>query len=447
MAILEVLERWNRWGSAELAAGRKRDITPYIINTIGLEEVIVLIGPRRAGKSTILYQVIDYLEQNKVDPKSILHVNFEDPALSINLGLNLLDEIYDEYRAKVYPEGKAYIFFDEIQRVESWERWVRARNETEDIKIFVTGSSAQLMSRDLATLLTGRHLSFTVLPLNFTEFLKFNDITLPEKKYSYKASPIIKNALSRYIKWGGYPRIVLLDKHKLDKSTELLSGVDAIKQQLLLEYFDDTLFKDVALRHEVRDLTLLRNLAIHLLGNTSGLITYKRLAGVFSCSANIIQDYCQYLQEAYLIELMPFFSIKAAERLRHPQKVHAVDLGLRNLLAISSSEDIGKQIETLVHNHLQQNTMDDLYYYKHDGEIDLLTHRGNNVGQIIQVMYQGLDDPKILKREIDALNAGKKLFPNAQAKLIVSEFPVNWQGLSAEHSHIEVVPLWKFLLD
>ncbi len=445
MAVLEVLERWNRWGRAELASGIKRDITPAVIRTIDAEELVVLMGPRRCGKSTILYQVMDHLENAGVSPKAILHVNFEDPALSINLNINLLDQIYDEYRAKVYPQGKAYIFFDEIQRVESWERWVRARNETEDIKIFVTGSSAQLMSRELATLLTGRHLSFTVLPLNFAEFLRFNNIKLPDDKiYSFKAPAIISHALTRYITWGGYPRIVLLDANSQQHAESAVDN-DAVKQQLLLEYFDDTLFKDVALRHEIRDLTLLRNLAIHLLGNTAGLITYKRLAGIFAASPNLIQDYCHYLQEAYLIELLPFFSLKAAERLRNPQKIHAVDLGLRNLLAISGSADNGKLIETIVHNHMQHNTLDDIYYYKDNGEIDLLSHRGSNVGLLIQVMYQGLDEPKIIKRELDALLEAKTLFPKAQAKLIVAEFPSNWQGIDPDLA--DVVPLWKFLLD
>ncbi len=219
-------------------------------------------------KSTILYQVIDHLENNGVDPKAILHMNFEDPSLSLNLKVTLLDELYDEYRAKVYPKGKAYIFFDEIQRVEEWERWVRTRNETEDIKIFVTGSSAQLMSREFATLLTGRHLSFSVLPLNFAEFLRFNNTSIPDKVYSYKAPAEISYALTRYITWGGYPRIALLNTQ---------NDQDTIKRRLLLEYFDDTLFKDVALRHKIRDLTLLRNLAIHLLGQSACLITYKQI--------------------------------------------------------------------------------------------------------------------------------------------------------------------------
>ena len=448
MSVLEVLERWNRWGSAKLDPGVKRDITPAVIDACNIPETIVLMGPRRAGKSTVLYQVIDHLEESGIDPKAVLHVNFEDPALSLGLEVKLLDEIYDEYRTKVYPQGKVYIFFDEIQRVPEWERWVRARNETEDIKIFVTGSSAKLMSRELATLLTGRHLSFTVLPLNFAEFLRFNNIEL-HKINTYKSPAVISHALVRYITWGGYPRIVLLDAQPSNPHNDTTTGLDAVKQGLLLEYFDDTLFKDVALRHKIRDLKLLRNLAIHLLGQSSCLITYNRLAHILGSNPDVIQEYCHYLQEAYLFELVSHFSLKIAERLRNPQKLHAVDLGLRNLLAVSGSVDNGKVTETLVHNHLRNNTRDDIYYSKKTGEIDLLTHRGSTVTQLIQVMFKGLDEPEIMQREIKSLVAAQKLYPRAHAKLIVSQFPIGWSGPDAaiRAANIDVLPLWQYLLN
>lgn len=450
MSFLAVLEQWNRWGKALLSGGLIRDITPKVIGAIDIEHVVVLIGPRRAGKSTILYQVIDHLEKIEVDPKAILHINFEDPALSNNLNLELLDALYDEYRAKIYPQGKAYLFFDEIQRVPMWERWVRTRNETEDIKIFITGSSAQLMSRELATLLTGRHISFTILPLSFAEFLRFNDINVPEKTYAYKAPAIISNALMRYCAWGGYPGIVLLDKQrqKFGASNGTLIGTEMLKQQLLLEYFDDTLFKDVALRHNIRDLKLLRNLAIHLLGQTAGKITYKRLANVFSASPDVIQNYCMYLQEAFLIDTIEFFSLKVAERHRNPHKIHVVDLGLRNLLYVGNSADTGKIEETLVYNRLKDLTKHDIYYYQQDGEIDLLTHRGSSVQQLIQVMHKGLDDPKVMNRELKSLLSAKEQFPKAEAMLIVGEFPVYWTGLGEEfkNSDIQIISLWRLLL-
>jgi predicted AAA+ superfamily ATPase len=445
MSILDTLIRWNTWGSFNLKPGLKREITPTILNAIGVDQVIVLKGPRRTGKSTVLYQVIDYLISSGADPKSILHVNFEDPALALDLSVALLDKVYDEYRTHIYPSGKVYLFFDEIQRITDWERWVRSRNETEDLKIFITGSSAQLLSRELATLLTGRHLSFTILPLNFREYLYFRNIENPQNSYSHKAPPEISNALVDYLTYGGYPGIALIDR-KLELNGDITVNKKMLKKQILLEYFDDLLFKDVALRHQIRDLTLLRNLAIHMLTNTAGFINYNKLSNKLLASSDVMKDYCSYLCEAYLIDLMQIFSLKITERSRNDQKIHAIDIGVRNALSISNSEDFGKNIETVVHNNLRIDLLDNIYYYKDDKcDIDLLVHRNNEVTKLVQVTYQGLDDPKTSAREINALQLGMKRFASAEAELIVCNFPADWQEISIP-KNINVTPLWKFLL-
>lgn len=464
MALLDILSRWNVWGGFKLDVGLARDITPAVLNTLNSEQVVVLTGPRRTGKSTVLYQVMGFLIDNKLDPNSILHVNFEDPGLALDMSINLLDKVYDEYRNNVYPDGKAYLFLDEIQRIPNWEHWVRSRNETEDIKIFITGSSAQLMSRELSTLLTGRHLSFTVLPLNFKEYLYFRAIDEPFSPYSYTAPHVINNALNDYIIYGGYPSIALLDseprsniQNTMKTGTEhpririLKTGMyrehnDALKKKMLLEYFDDLLFKDVALRHQIRDLTLLRNLAIHLLTNTAGFMNYSKLGNKLSASSDVMQDYCNYLHEAYLIDLMQIFSLKITERSRNDQKIHAVDIGIRNAISISNSADFGKNIETVVHNNLKSDELDNIYYYKDNKcDIDLLVHRNNKVTRLVQVMYQGLDDPEIMKREIHSLLLGLERFPEASAELIVCNFPVTWDRTSIPQE-IKITPLWKFLL-
>lgn len=193
----------------------------------------------------MLYQIIEYLQQQGVDKNACLHMNFEESALSLNLSLEMLDKLYDTYRARVYPNGKAYVFFDEIQNVPEWERWVRARNETENIRIIVTGASSELMSRELGTLLT--------------------------------------------------------------------------------RYFDDMLYKDVIRRHDIRDVRTLRNIAVFLLTQTATLISYKRLCGLFNVSQDLVQAYCHYVQKAFLLELLPFYSLTTAERIRQPFKAHAIE--------------------------------------------------------------------------------------------------------------------------
>jgi len=140
--MLDILINWNRWGKNPLESGHKRDITERAFEMMELPEVVVLTGLRRSGKTTILYQLMDELEKNGVPQNAMIYINFEDPGFSGHLSPTLLDEVYRIYREEVYPTGKAFLFFDEIQVVPEWERWVTARNETENIKIVVSGSSA-----------------------------------------------------------------------------------------------------------------------------------------------------------------------------------------------------------------------------------------------------------------------------------------------------------------
>lgn len=425
--MLDGLYRWNRWGKAQLKAGFKRTILQFILPFIDTPEVVVLSGLRRSGKTTILYQIMDHLQNQGVPLEAMLHMNFEEPSLGPKLGIELLDELYQIYRQEIYPTGKAYIFFDEIQGVPNWERWVRARNESEDIKIFITGSSANLMSRELATLLTGRHVNFHVTPLSFNEFLQFREISVPAKKrIQINPEPVIQNALNIYLQWGGFPEIVLSDS-------------ETRKQFLLKQYFDDILFKDVAMRHQIRDIVLLRNIAVHLLTQTANLISINRIAKLFQISLESAGDYCGYLQEAFLLDFLSFYSLKVAERNRNPRKVYAADLGLRQMVSLAHSEDKGKLIETAVYHHLQRLAYGNVFYWKGKQEVDFILRKGNTIYSAIQVAYENLDNFEILQREQLALNDMNHKFKNAKGILVTAIMP--------KRKIKNCVPLWIFLLD
>ncbi len=200
---------------------------------------------RRAGKSTILYQVINKLQDDGIDPKAILHINFEEPGLSPYLQPALLDQLYDLYRSRIFPKGRAYIFLDEIQNVPEWERWVRARNDLENIKIFITGSSSALLSGELATVLSGRNFCFNIYPLSFKEVLKFKNISVPNKPFPSTPPAEVHYALNEYLQWGGFPRVVLA-KH------------DEERARILRRYFDEILFKDIVQRYEIRNVMALQ---------------------------------------------------------------------------------------------------------------------------------------------------------------------------------------------
>ena len=420
--MIPLLSRWNRWGSARLPAGQTRDVTSALLPFLDTPEVVALTGPRRAGKTTVLFQIMDLLAARGVPPSATLHLNLEEPGLSVDLltaeqGNRLLERAYTVWRDEIYPKGRGYLFLDEVQRVPGWERWVRAANEREDLKIFVTGSSSALLSRELGTLLTGRHVRFEVMPLRFGEVLRFRGIPAPE----HAATPEVNHALLGYLRWGGFPEVVLAQD-------------DARRELLLRQYFEDLLYRDVGLRHEVRDLPMLRALAVHLVANTASLTSHQRLAGIFGVSTEKVRTYCGYLAEAFLVGFCPHFSLKTAERLRNPQKVHALDPGLRNAVAVSAGEDLGHLAESAVYGALRPLPPEEPYTWRGQGEVDLLVRRGPRTAALVQVCWEGWERPELRRRELDGLAEAQARFPEARATVVCAA--------PAEG----VVPLWRALL-
>ncbi|MCB1119812.1 MAG: ATP-binding protein, partial [Chlamydiia bacterium] len=401
----------------------------FFFFTLNRATIVEIVGGRRAGNFTLLVHFFFYFIHAGVNPQALLHINFEEPTLASLINIEVLDTLYETYRARVYPEGRAYIFLDEVQNVKEWERWARARNESENIKIILTGSSSELLSRELGTLLTGRHLSFEIYPLSFREVLEFRQIDIPTKPWPLKTPPRLYQALLDYAQWGGMPRVILSESEDL-------------KERLLKRYFEDMLYRDVINRHQIRDVHTLRNLAVYLLTQTASLISFKRLCDLFSASQDLIQSYCQYLHEAFLIDMLPLYTLKTGERTRNPLKAHAIDLGLRNVVSFGRSTDQNKLIESMVYHHLLSTKQDGIFYWQGKGAIDLLVRQGMEITHAIQVTHSGLENPATLDREQSSLQAATKAFPDAQKQLIALDFPPS-MTLPKE---IELIPLWHLLL-
>jgi hypothetical protein len=179
---IEASKAWssyNRfWSGEEIKPGIERDLLRSCLNQVNTKEILVLKGVRRSGKSTLLLQIMQSLLQQGVDAQNILWVNLEEPLFTAQASIELLEQIYRTWREQICPQGKGYLFLDEIQNIPGWESWVRGRNDSEDIKIFVTGSSARMLSREIGSRLTGRQVSFEVYPLSFAEYLHFQGITV-----------------------------------------------------------------------------------------------------------------------------------------------------------------------------------------------------------------------------------------------------------------------------
>ena len=385
--LLEILNSYNRfWTTGKIDAGVERDLLQHCLSQVDSKEIIVLKGVRHCGKSTLLAQVMKALLQRDIKPLQLLRVNLEEPLFTAEASVELLEQIYRTWRERVCPEGKGYLFLDEIQNVPGWEGWVRGRSDTEDIKIFVTGSSAQMLSREIGTKLTGRQISFEVYPLSFVEFLRFRGVEVQSELEYLNEKTLIRHHFLDYLKYGGFPEVVLKQN-------------DSDRELLLKNYFEDILYRDIVTRHEIRDVANLRNLAIFLLTNNTKLTSVNKLKGNFSISQDKTENYLSAILESYLtFQLRKFaWSLKSVQRAGF--KPYAIDTGLRNRVAFSFSADAGRLVENVVHNHLRR-FHEEIYYATDGGETDFVVKEGMAITRRIQVWYEDTQQTKIPQREL-----------------------------------------------
>jgi len=310
LRIIDVVKNWNLWGGFDRSLNTvPRATLPAIIRFMSDRQALALIGIRRAGKSTLMFQVAHHLLQGGIPERNILYVNFEEPLFTQDLSTELLDTVLAAFREIVKPSGNIVFLADEIQNIPSWERWVRIKID-QGLKIILSGSSSKLLSSELGTLLTGRHISFSVYPFSFYEYVCACDVSLGKDDLSLiKQKEQIQSLFHNYIKWGGFPEAVLLkDEYK--------------KQVILKQYFEDILYKDVAFRHGLKDVALLKKLGVYALTNIGNLISYNKLANELSlASAETVRHYFSFLNEAFLLYEVPRYSFKYKEQMKAPRKV------------------------------------------------------------------------------------------------------------------------------
>ncbi len=427
--ILTALAPWNAWDEPSLFTGIRRGITDEIMSFIGRPEVLVLTGMRRCGKSTIMYQLIETLVARGIKRQEILFVNFDEPALNASRGTELLEDIYIAFRTKMSPTGHVYLFLDEIQNVPGWEKWVNARLKTEDVDIIVSGSSAQLMSREIATLLTGRNITFRIFSLSFGEFLHFRnvEIDLSSPLSWEKKRHQISNELDNYLLWGALPEAVL-------------AADDLHRRKLLNQYLDDILFKDVVIRHQIRDARLLRDMAIFLLTHTACRITLQALRKTFAISLDMARSYLSYLEEPYLINEVRGYARSLKAQQVSARKIYAGDLGMRQVASLTKSEVMSRLEETAVFHKLEQKGQQLFYWNERNKEIDFLVCNGLEPSELIQVTHSDLSNPQTEKRELAPL-LEPAIFQDAAKTLITSDWPDH-----AVPEPVQNYRLWEWLL-
>lgn len=359
----------------------------------------ILTGIRRCGKSTLLYQ----LRARKY--KDAFYLNFDDNRLYgfDNSDFSRLDELITE-------TGSRLLFFDELQEINGWERYVRQKLD-ENYNVVITGSNASLMSRELGTKLTGRHLDSELFPFSYTEYLQATGTKGGEE------------SARGYLNKGGFPAFI--------KSGD---------ERVLSDLFEDILLRDIILRYGIRDVKGLQRLALWLISNITNLVTatgLRQLAGISATST--IMEYFSHLESSYLFHFVPRFSHSLRSRMISPRKVYCADNGLISVNSGSFSDDRGRKLENAVFVYLRKRYKS-IFYFSEKQECDFIVMRKGNKPMVIQSCYELNRDN--LERELGGLFEALAFFETREGTIITLN---QTDKFTKDGMVVAVKPVWEFL--
>ncbi len=429
--IFRILADWNFWENSQDTGFFRPEPVGGLKELIKTGQIAVVTGPRRAGKSFVLKQTAQALIEAGTPKKDVLLVNLEDPRFPA-LDVKLLTLIFETYTEFMSPGKKPYLFLDEIQEVEGWEKWVNYMRELGKAHIVISGSNAKLLSRELGTLLTGRHADLNLFPLSFVEFLAFKSVkvTGPAGLEGKKAE--LAKYLKEYMDFGAYPEVALT----------------ASKKTLLFAYYDDVVAKDLIRRFKIRKHEGLKSVIRFYMSNISSLTTFSSTEKFIQISADTIEKFSGYLEQSYLLFFLKRFSFKIKEQEKSPRKIYSVDTGMANAIGFRNSENAGRAAENAVFLALKRrqavNPGLELYYWKDDyhKEVDFILKDNLKVTRLIQVCWN-MDAPKTRDREIKNLLKAASIFK--EAKLLVISGDREGEEVIGDKV-IKFAPLWKWLV-
>lgn len=425
--LINILRIWNYWDNEIEDLSERKEYQKNILNLRNAKEVIVLKGIRRSGKSTLLNLELKTLL--KTTPKeNLLFINFEEPRFRNYLNIEFLDYLFEAYLEYLEPKGKIYLFLDEIQNVEAWEKWVLRHYEKSNIQIYVTGSSSKLLSKEFSTALSGRHFSINVYPLSFKEFLDFKKIDISTKFKLISNEKKIEKEFKEYLKWGGFPKLLTL-KNDLQKKTELIN------------YYETIILKDIAERNKIKNTEELRNLIYYFLSNNTKLFSLNKLKKLNFGTFETIKNYLENAKDSYLLFELTKFDYSLKKQLVNLKKIYAIDTGFVNNIAFKFSQDIGRILENIVFIELKRRNQE-IYYHKEKYECDFVIKERLDITFAIQVT-KSLDDEDTKEREIKGLIEACKNY-DLKSGLILTE---NEEGEEIiDDIKVIIKPVWKWLL-
>lgn len=395
---------------------------------LDIDRVITLTGARRTGKTSLFFRMIKELRQ-QVPVEHILYLNFEDDRL-FGCCLEDMDAILDAYFT-IFPSAHnqmLYFFFDEIQSIRGWESFVRRIKDTLSARVFVTGSSASLLGREIATALRGRTLTFEVFPLQFREYLVWQE--KPDRLGTSQDNQQIQHAFQEYLSTTAFP--------------ELINWRPEARIMALQEYIDLIIYRDVAERLQLTNTHVLKYLIHYLLVNAGNLLSvnavFKDMKGQgLSISKDSLYEYMDLLEDVYAIFMVPIFSRNLKVQQRNPRKLYILDHGLKKSVSIGT--DQGALLENIIFLDLRRRHSN-LHYWQDNQEVDFIVFTATDL-EAINVCLK-LDHPATLKREINGLMTCLSALDLARGWLVGG---YKEELVRKEGKIIHIIPAWKWLLN
>ncbi len=415
-----IVEWWER----KLPELIEREASPKIT-----EDVLAIIGPRRVGKTYLMYQLIKQLLKT-VPKEEILYIDFEDNRL-VGLKAEEADEMFVAYK-ELTAQGLKYLFFDEVQAFPYWSNFVRKLHNLKKYKIIVSGSSAKLLSKEIATELRGRYKSIFLSLFSFKEFLGLNQFVYsPQIEYSERKGELLR-FFNTYLEQGGYPEIIT-EKDLSEKRIKLRS------------YFETIFYKDIIERHKVTNHVVLEQMMVYLLNNPAKTFSITGFEKILRkkeiyVSKNTISLYLKYLEEAFFVNLVEEFSYSPKKRLMRPKKVYLVDNGLIRFLSSQFSPESGRLLENCVALELKRKERE-VFFFQEKYECDFVVKEGIKINQTIQVCWEINEENE--KREIKGLVEAMDFFKINDGLLLTYD---QEKDLKIDSKKIKFLPVWKWLL-
>lgn len=422
----DIFLEWNPWWTDNYTfAEVERDVFYNVLPWIERREIISILGVRRSGKTTLMYEIISYLlNKKKIPPENIFFIKGDDDRVDKHAFIDTaLDNYYTWHNLK---KSQVYVFIDEVQDIDKWQKTLkRIYDLKKNVKIFISGSNASVMKENLSTMLAGRCAYFEVFPFSFKEFLRSKKINIDGERNILKNKNQLRHLLLDYISNGSFPEVVL------EKNLN-------IKKKLVGFYFDSIFYRDIIKRKDIRNPAKLETLVKLYLQNISNLTNFTKAGKYVELTTDSVVEYTRALEDAYLIFSVRLFAFSYKKQVINPKKIYCVDTGIRNSLGFKFSEDTGRLYENIVFTHLRRKTKN-IFYWKGKNECDFIV-KDNKELKAIQVCYNIQNSHE---REVKGLLEAMDQF-NIKEGIIITENESYKETVDGKR--IVFVPLWKWLL-